>query len=126
MLAERPAWRPVASAASERHCPAMDCSVAMSTFMVPPRPGPLPVAADGRASGRPAAGVVHRAGSCPQMPGELPAGRGAGGTIPLVTARSATDRPASRGARSWTLHGGEGLLDVEVTAAEDDGLGTVL
>src|SRR3954452_13244161 len=41
MLLDRAACRPVASAASARHCPAIDCRVAMSTFTGPPCvPGP--------------------------------------------------------------------------------------
>jgi DNA segregation ATPase FtsK/SpoIIIE, S-DNA-T family len=43
-----------------------------------------------------------------------------------VTSSSPGNRPAARGTRCWTLHGVEGVVDVSVTAADDDELGAVL
>jgi hypothetical protein len=43
-----------------------------------------------------------------------------------VTSSPATDLAAARGTRVWTLHSGDGALDVEVTAADDEQLDAVL
>src|SRR5437764_880863 len=126
MLLDRLAWRPLASAAAERHCPAMDCSVAMSTFTVPPRSGSLPGAADGRACRRQAAG--RRPQAVPPSTDAaalLPRGRRRRHPPP-VSSSPTGDRPAARGTRCWTLHGVAGAVDVEVDAPDDGELGAVL
>src|SRR4051795_6980974 len=61
MLADSVACRGVVSPASAWHCPAIVCSVVMSSFMTPPPPtGHVPVGEHGRCGGPPAAVVVHR------------------------------------------------------------------
>ena len=43
-----------------------------------------------------------------------------------MTSTPAGDGPAARGTRCWSLHGAEGVVDVEVDAPDDGELGTVL
>src|SRR5947209_858016 len=126
MLLDKLAWRPAASAAAERHCPAMDCSVAMSTFTVPPRSGSFPGAADGRGARPPAAGRRPQPAPSSTDPAPpLPRWRHPRHPPP-VTSTPAGDGPAARGTRCWSLHGAEGVVDVEVDAPDDGELGTVL
>src|SRR5688500_14158329 len=66
MPLDRVACRPLLSAASARHCPAIDCRVAMSTFTGPPPSGPLPVAANARASGARRVRRRPQAWACPR------------------------------------------------------------
>ena len=116
MLLDRVACRAVVSAASLRHCPAIDCSVAMSTFTGPPPFRVPPGAANARTAGAGASAVVHRRAPLSTDPaGAAHDGRSAGhdraGDRP-------PSRPAGRAARpGWTLVGAEGAVDVEVTAA---------
>ena len=91
MLLDRVACRPAVSAASVRHCPAIDCRVAMSTFTGSSSdPGP---SRSRRTLGRPrrhVRRVVHRPAGCPQVRRERPRGAVAG------RARCAGDRTVRR------------------------------
>src|SRR5215210_601457 len=126
MVLERAACRPVASAASERHCPAMDCRVAMSIFTSPPpirvppgrRNGKGPVSQD-RAV-RPQRAPLSTEGV------QLPRNGTGAGQDPAVIDAPPPAGPRPRASRCWTLCSADGAVDVQVVAADDDRLGAVL
>src|SRR3954449_5950051 len=113
MLLDRAACRPVASAASARHWPAIDCRVAMSTFTGPPQnPGTSRSAGTVGGGARLSPGlstatvVVHKS---PDGGPPASAARHHPGVIP-PTAPAAGARQT---ARCWTLCSADGAVDVE-------------
>src|SRR3712207_203264 len=126
MPLESTACRDAVSEASPRHCPAMDCSVAMSTFTDPPPgpgslPGPATLRRRSRTGRAPSTGehVVHRWPTAVPGPDPRPHHR-------PVIAPPPPDRAPVRATRRWTLRGLEGTVDIDVTAPADPRLGDVL
>src|SRR3954447_6278341 len=126
MLADNVACRDAVSPASAWHCPAIVCNVAMSTLMTPPHPpgGSRWRSTVGAVERRPRAPcttgpVVHRsAPPVPRPPHGLHDRR--------VQQPSPPGRGPRRAPRTWTLHGVEAVVDVEVCAPPGAVLGDVL